>query len=166
MDKSLRPSPRSSLHGQVQRVRRNRLGIQGGLVLFVLLSISAYFNPPWREIYPFFAWNMFSVVPAPDGMEVHIVAVGYEVLGKPINMLKASEGVRTHHAAAQKKAIRNLKQAYKHRPERFTRVRKNFESTFLLPGTTYELRSFEALPLEHLLGRTNSWKLIGTYQVQ
>lgn len=165
MDKSVCPSPFSSLHGQVQRVRRYRLGIQGGLVLFFLLSISAYFNPPSHETYPFFAWNMFSEVPVPDGMEVLIVAVGYEVLGKPINLLKASEGVRSHQVADQKKAIRMLKQTFIHRPERFTRVRKNFESAFLLPGTMYELSSFESLPPEHYLVRVKPRKLIGTYQV-
>lgn len=110
------------------------------LCCIVLIGYSAI-PLPGNEIFPFYSWTMFSLVPAQESEYVVLIT---EFQGKPVRppqeFQRAGDMVVNHASIVAYRDIQNMGLAYEANDSKlFQHYQSLFEQNYLLPQTHYEL---------------------------
>lgn len=121
-------------------------------VAYLTLAIVGRFTFPEKEIFPFFAWNLFDRVPNQQSdYVVQILAVGEQPLAVPVAFSDASEWFEDTESITAYHSLQKLGKAARNgRDEELLERREVFEATFLAGAgpVDYELVRRRYRPLE------------------
>lgn len=124
--------------------RRMLLGVTGfALVIFVLGEL-ALLRPPSHEIFPFYSWSMFALVPGEKDQFYVLV----DTPEGPVEFTRGGPGIRGAHSVVAYNVIQKLGRAATSgdRADLDT-WREQFERTNLEPGTRYRVLHRRVDPL-------------------
>lgn len=120
--------------------------LRKGLFFLILIYFSvgmASFLTAKKEIFPFFSWSLFSVVPNPSPhYEIIIHQHNGKKLASPKSLYEAPSSIVNRSSAGAKFVIRDLGKAYlEDNKEEVIRLRTLLEKNFLKGNIKYELVS-------------------------
>ncbi len=123
-----------------------------GFILFlvaVLVIGYAAIPLPGNEIFPFYSWTMFSLVPAEqNGFAVFILEEGGNVLNPPLEFQQAGSRVGGQNSVVAYRDIQNMGKAYlAGDTQRFEELRQLFEKNYIHVGTRYQLMKMNYDPI-------------------
>lgn len=114
------------------------------LAVYVPLAFTPYFIPGWKgqkEIFPFFSWDLFSLVPQREMTDysVRIVAVDGVRLPKPVFYAEAGSRVENAGSITAYRHQQSMGRAAAKQDEAaLAKLVDSFESNHLLRGRTYD----------------------------